>query len=104
MARLGRTFLYDVADVDGDLELDYLSSKLGELNLKTSTTFVVTDAFANRPDLISFKFYKNHDFGWLIALHNNMIDPINEMDTGVEIDIPSIEEYYRFNNRYARRT
>lgn len=98
-----RKYMYNIAEVDGNTELDYLDTHLLDMELETSRKFMVGDVTKYRPDLISFLMYGNYNFGWLIAYHNGMLDPVAEFTTGRSIDIPSMDSYYRFYNRYARK-
>lgn len=81
--------------VDGITENDYLGSALPSLSLTTADSHRVTEVTEYRPDLVSFKFFGSYNYGWLIALHNNMLDPISEMTRGRRIFIPDLTEYYR---------
>ena len=99
MGILSRTSLYRTVDVDGNQEPDYLDTSIGDLSLTTIDSMVINMAFEGRPDLISYNYYGNYNLGWLIAYHNDMLDPQREMVAGVRINIPSLDEYYRFVNR-----
>lgn len=98
-----RTRLYETKEVNGNIELDYLDSSLEDLSLDTIRIFRIPQTMENRPDLVSFKFYKDFNLGWLIALHNDMLDPIFDFQSGKEIKIPSLDQYFRFYSRNARR-
>lgn len=98
-----RSRLYEVVEVDSNFELDYLQTSLENLDLETIRTYRIPQAMEYRPDLISYKFYGNFNLGWLIALHNDMLDPVFGFESGKEIDIPSMDQYFRFYSRSARR-
>ena len=102
MSVVSREFLYEIAETEETIELDYLSSAIGSMQLRTIEIFTVTAATENRIDLISFKYYGTYNLGWLIAFHNDMIDPVNETVAGKRINIPSLDDYYRFYNRNSR--
>lgn len=99
-----RKFLYEKADVDGNTELDYLSYKFTEMNLKTSTIFRIPKVFKHRPDLISYRFYGNYHMGWLIAHHNDFLDPIMDFVDGIVINIPDMDAYFRYFKANSRRS
>lgn len=57
------------------------------------TDFVILDnLFVNRPDAISFKFYGNAKFWWIIAARNNILDPFTEFYKGRRLKIPAMEK------------
>ncbi|MDA3807081.1 MAG: hypothetical protein PF440_04125 [Thiomicrorhabdus sp.] len=94
-----RKSFFETVSVGGNLELDYLTSAISEMGLITVDVYTVTNATANRPDIISNLYYGSYDFGWLLHSHNNIMNPIEDYYTGREIKIPSLDDYYRFYNR-----
>ena len=86
-----------------DTEIDYLTSKFLDMKLGTDSYFTVTSVVEFRPDLISQKFYGTYNLGWLIALHNEFLDPTFDFTVGKKIKIPSITDYYKYYNRNSRR-
>lgn len=98
-----RRDFYESAMVDGNLELDYLSSKLPKMSLSTVEYHTVDIVTQYRPDLISLKYYGNYHFGWLIAEHNEFLDPIMDFYSPRVVKIPSLTEYYQFYNRNSRK-
>lgn len=103
MALSERTILYQKILLEGNTEFDYIDSNLEEMELTTTEKLVINSVYENRPDLISFQFFGNFDFGWLVAYHNDIVDPLTEFVSGREINIPSIEDYYRFVNRNKKK-
>lgn len=99
MTALNRRSLFKTNTVNGNQELDYLDNSIVDMSLTTVKTIYINDAFSGRPDLVAFRFLGDFNFGWLIAWHNNLADPIGELVPGKKIEIPSIEEYYRYINR-----
>ena len=85
--------------VNGNTELDILKTPLQNINLRTVEQYRITSVTANRPDLISAMFYGSYNYAWLISLHNGFVDPFNEYEVGKLINIPSMEDYYKFFNR-----
>lgn len=86
---------------DGN-EYDYLTSELHNMKLGTVEVFMIDAVTENRADLISLKFFGNYHMGWLIGLHNDIEDITVDLKSGKRINIPSIDDYYRFYNRYTR--
>lgn len=99
MSVLSKRFLYARTSETGNVELDYLNTNINRMELETSDKTRLTAAFEGRPDLLSYKFYGNWNLGWLIAYHNDMLDPVEEMTIGKVVNIPSLDSYYRFANR-----
>ena len=104
MSEQTRKRLFDIVSIDGNAELDYLSTNLSSLDLSSISTITINAVLDNRPDLISFEYYGDFNYGWLIALHNNIIDPNTEFTVGKVINIPSLDEYFRFVGSFARNS
>lgn len=98
-----RKFFYKKTEFDGNIELDYLKTSLVNMKLSTIDKYKITAATVSRPDLISNIYYGNYDFGWLIHWHNNIQNPLTEYHIGKVIEIPSLDDYYRFYNRNAKK-
>jgi hypothetical protein len=98
-----RKYFYDEVTVNGSKELDYLTTRLNTMELNSATFYRVDIVTEKRPDLISMKFYGTYHLGWLIAEHNNLQDPIEDLVMGLVIKIPSITEYYQYYNRNSRK-
>lgn len=84
---------------NGDIEVDYINTNMNKMNLRTVSKFRITAAFVDRPDLISQQAYGSYNFGWLISLHNKIMNPFVDYYIGRVIDIPSLDDYYKFYNR-----
>lgn len=98
-----RKYLYKNENMDGNIELDFLNKNFTDINLGDATTFRISKALEYRPDLISQQFFGNFHLGWLLALHNDFLDPIYDFKEGVKIKIPNYDEYFRYYKRRARR-
>lgn len=103
MSLTQRKYFYEPTMVNGNRELDYLDATIQKMNLRQDATYVVTAATQGRPDLIANIVYGNYDLGWLISYYNDILDPFTEYSIGKELRIPSLDDYYRFFNRSARR-
>lgn len=103
MSVLSKKLLYAITDEAGQLELDYLNSNINDMELETDTEIRINAAFEGRPDLLSFQFYRNYDLGWLIAHHNDFLDPVEDFSIGRMIKIPTLDSYYRFVNRNRKQ-
>ncbi len=102
MALNQRKRMYGIERVNRQDEIDHLDTNLNQMNLRTIARERVSNMTRNRLDLISFKHYNSFDYGWLIAEHNDIIDPIDEVVVGKVLRIPSIEDYYRFSSRNSK--
>lgn len=89
--------------VDGDIEYDYLDSASNSMRLSTVDTLKITSALVGRPDLMSFRAFNSYDFIDLLLKHNDIIDPYEEIKIGDILNVPSLEEYYRFINRNRKK-
>lgn len=99
-----RKYLYQSVMVDENKEIDMLNPAITDMTLETSTTFRIPTVFQYRPDLISMKFFGNYHMGWLICLHNNFMEPIFDFKAGRTIDIPDMDEYFRYYKARSRRS
>lgn len=102
MAITLRKYYYDEVTVDGNKELDYLTSRLNGMSLETRDFHRIDAVTEDRPDLISLKYYGNYHLGWLIAEHNNILDPVEGFKINTVLRIPSLDEYYQYYNRNTR--
>lgn len=93
-----RKFLYKRDTVDGILELDYLQTKLIYQDFVIDREITITDSLAYRPDLVSRVVYGSFHYGWLIMDYNNILDPYEELVTGVVLQIPKIDAFFNFYN------
>lgn len=91
-----RKYFFEIKTIDSNKELDYLNHNYTEMKLETATTFTIPRVFSFRPDLISLRFYGNYHLGWLIANHNNFLDPLFDFKEGITIKIPDMDEYFRY--------
>ncbi len=53
--------------------------------------YVVEARYAGRLDLISAVFLDEPRYWWVIAMHNNILDPHNEIRVGTTLYIPTLE-------------
>lgn len=107
----GLMYEYVSTDIFGELtdeltaihkEPDFLATKLIDMKLPTIENFRIGAAFVNRPDLISQKYYGNYHFGWLLAYHNDFLDMTEDFYLSRQIEIPDLNAYFKYFNRYSR--
>lgn len=96
-----RTNLYQSVLVDTNKEKDLLESSVPDMELEIIDMFTVPQWCEGRIDMISYIHYRTTSLWWLIALANDIMNPIEDIKTGDVLKIPSIQDYYRFYNRYA---
>ena len=53
--------------------------------------YVVEPQYAGRLDLIATAFLGEPRLWWIIAMHNNILDPYNEVREGTILYIPTVE-------------
>lgn len=98
MSLENRIDLYSKVSVNGNTEVDYLSSKLPTASFQIAKTFRVPQFCEGRLDLISYINYNTPYYWWLIAEENNITDPFSQIVEGIVLDIPYINDYYNFYN------
>lgn len=103
MALSDRRSVYDTVEVDGNMEIDFLSSPFTLYDFtENATEFTVPSFMVGRLDLVAFVAYdKRWRYWWLIAEANDIIDPMSDMYVGQRLVIPSLEKYFNFYNANA---
>lgn len=56
---------------------------------ETDIVYAIERQFSGRPDMIASMFYNEPRYWWVIAQHNNILDPFSEMVTGRMIYVPT---------------
>ena len=88
---------------ENTIEMDFLNSELPFIEFEETEQVRIKQYNEFRADLISYEAYDTTELWWLILIANNIIDPFEELYEGRIIDIPSLSEYYKFYNKYAKR-
>lgn len=57
----------------------------------TDLVYTIEEQFAGRIELISYAFYAEARYWWVIAQYNNILDPFSEIVPGRVLYIPSLE-------------
>lgn len=68
----------------------------------SDTYYTVSKPEEGRLDIISLINYKNHRYWWIIALANDIIDPMTEVVQGKVLRIPSIMSIYEVGSIFGR--
>lgn len=93
--RLSLTNFYNLIDgaIDG-WHFDQFSFQFSDfpdwIINKTCKVMYVNDMEANTPDLISFLYYGDETFFWIICLANKISDPFKELPVGTKLCIPDL--------------
>ncbi len=99
-----RTLLYDINTVKGIKEYDFLSNDLASFPFKRDVQYhTVTEQEIGRYDLIAQQYYGNVDWWWIIAASNEILNPIEELVTGVPLVIPNILDVYDYYQSRRKR-
>lgn len=56
------------------------------------TVYVVEKRFVGRLDLITATFLGEPRYWWVVAMYNNLLDPVDELTEGSVIYIPALEK------------
>jgi hypothetical protein len=81
--------------------LDYLSAKYLNMSfaLAAERTFIVTSAnIANSPGL-AYQIYGDRNYWWVICMYNGILDPMQDLQPGTVLQIPSITSVNAFLTR-----
>ena len=76
--------LYDGQDTFGRWK-----NPITDLMISSSTSYIVSNALAGRPDLIAYSLYGNSSLDWLLIAINNASDALNWPQAGATIIVPS---------------
>lgn len=74
---------------DGDTIRQSTPDSVSLAESSSDVLFVVSKKYVNRIDLISYKFYNNPNFWWVIAKRNNLYNPMI-LPLGTTLSIPNI--------------
>lgn len=67
-----------------------------DIPISESDVYVVIDSgWQNRIDLIAYEFYKNPDLWWVIAMANNITNPMY-LEVGTRIRIPGLNTLWGY--------
>lgn len=96
-----RLIRYQPTLIDNNLEYDYLSKKTIDFSAfpTQESIYTVTSYTVGKISLISFEVYENVNFWWLLAIRNEIINPLSELYVGRQIFVPSLIDYYDFYNK-----
>lgn len=74
------------------LRLDFVNASYSNMKfvLTTSKVFVVTDAYESNLPGIAFTLYQDPGLWWVLAMYNGIIDPIDEIVTGLKLNVPDL--------------
>jgi hypothetical protein len=90
MAYSKTSFLANASEGSFYTGLNY--SKLPKIKKSVlDKSFIITEKYNKRPDLLSYDTYGTPDYWWVFSIRNVDIikDPINDFITGLEVVIPS---------------
>lgn len=63
--------------------------------------YTVSSKTKNRLDIISAMYYKNPQYWWIIAIANDIIDPLTELEEGTTIRIPPLLSIYETGSIFS---
>lgn len=63
-------------------------------SLKLTNTFVISQYYEHRPDLISYAVYSSYDYDWLILFVNGLTS--EDLVAGLTIKYPNINQLTNF--------
>lgn len=101
---MNRTKFYNIVTNDGVAEYDFLDNTLSNFKLtKTPIYYMVNEADAMRPDMISFEMYNTVNYWWIICMVNGIMNPFTDIKVGKVLIIPSIFDIYTYVKDNAKR-
>lgn len=92
---------YQIADTDNNVTY-FESPNAVKIDSKDSTFHVVEDSEDGRLDIIAKRYYGSASMYWVIAMANNIIDPMTVI-AGTVLEIPSYESLYENGGPLIRR-
>lgn len=101
---MDRNFLYDIQTVSNVKQLDFLSGDVTDFKFKRSVKYhQVNELEVGRFDLIAQLYYGNVDWWWILAVANDVLNPLDELVEGVSIVIPDVSDIWDFFQERRRR-
>lgn len=101
---MDRTKFYHTTIVDGVKEVDFLYNTLSAfVETHTPSYYRVNVHDVSQPDLISKKMYDTERFWWVICLFNQIENPLEDIEEGTILKIPSIYDVYDFYQKFNVR-
>ena len=98
--KFARKKFYSIETVGGVEQLDYLSFQWIKFNKflqnREINQTTITERTAGRLELVADDFYGNVFLWWIIALANNILDPINDVTIGKTLIIPTLSDVESF--------
>ena len=101
---MNRTSLYNIVEIEGIKELDYLDNPLANFQMNYPTIpYTVTDPDLLRPDLISYSVYNTVEYWWIIMYCNRIQNPFTDLVSGMILTIPNLLDVFEFLKKYHGR-
>lgn len=101
---MDRTKFYYTTVVNGIKEVDFLYNTLSAfVEIYTPAYYRVNSHDISAPDLISKKMYNTEKFWWIICLFNQIENPLEDIEEGTILKIPSIYDIYDFYQKFGVR-
>lgn len=101
---MNRSNFFHKVTVDEVQQLDFLWSTLSDFPLNyTPSYYRASSNDIARPDLISYKNYSTVKYWWIICVVNNISNPLTEIEDGMILKIPNIQDILNFYQNYIVR-
>ena len=96
--------IFDIKDLNGFRFQDFLQYRIDPNNYFTSepTQYIVTSQDIGRIDEISLKVYGIREYYRYIMLYNYFTDPFNDLEIGMNIRIPNINDVKAFEDALSQ--
>jgi hypothetical protein len=93
MSKFNRDNFYKQVTVNGILENDLINYNWDLFQIKRPLQYVtLTNQFIQRPDLLSYYLYRDQSYWWILAKYNNLDDWWNDVSSGMNISVPSLQD------------
>lgn len=100
LPKFSREQFYSIGSVNGTPQLDFLSFRWIQfsefIRFRRVRFYRVPQHQECNLPLISFQFYNDRSLWWIIAIANNILNPISEVVVGTELKIPTLEDVESF--------
>jgi len=85
-------------------ELDFLWSNMDKFTMSQEPGYYrVSTIDGMRPDKVSYKAYGTVNYWWVICLANGIDSPLETLEVGTLLKIPSKYDIYNFSKKYRVR-
>lgn len=98
-----RELMYETTTVKGIEELDFLAADFSFTLTRSPQYYRVTEDDCTRLDRLSYLFYQDERYWWVLASVNNIENPLTDLTAGTVLTVPDLLDIYDFFKSQRKR-